>query len=246
MIVAVLLRQSIFWVNYFVGICLMGITNWRHNFVSKIYATHNNSPSVKKTIKRCLASLNKAEIGLNIGSGSSNLHHSLINLDIVFNPAIHCCGRAETLPFTDKSFSLIISQEVLEHVQHPIMALDEMFRVLKNNGTLYLQVPFIIGYHPGPTDFWRFTKEGIKEIVEQSGFVCEEIGISVGGGTGFYRIVVEFIAVLFSQVSEKLYLPCKGIAALLLFPFKWVDPLLLKGKQSDRIAGGYYVVAKKH
>lgn len=224
----------------------MGITNWRRNFVSKIYATHNDSLSVKKAIKYCLAALNKNEIGLNVGSGSSNLNPSLINLDIVFNPAIHCCGRAEALPFANNSFSLIISQEALEHVQHPIMALDEMFRVLKNNGTLYLQVPFIIGYHPGPTDFWRFMKEGIREIVEQSGFICKEIAISTGGGTGFYRIIVEFIAVLFSQVSEKLYLPCKGIAALLLFPFKWLDPLLLKGKQSDRIAGGYYIIAKKH
>ncbi|CAN2039108.1 hypothetical protein GMMP15_1040015 [Candidatus Magnetomoraceae bacterium gMMP-15] len=223
----------------------MAVLDWHKTFVSKIYATHNNSPLVKKALNKCLALLDERKIGLNVGSGTTILHSSVINLDIAFGPAINCCGRAEYLPFSDNCFSLVISQETIEHVRYPNLAINEMYRVLKDNGILYLQVPFIIGYHPGPTDFWRFTKEGIREMVEQAGFICEEVDIAVGGGTGMYRIAVEFIAVLFSQVFAQLYIPIKGLAALLLFPLKWLDPILSRGNQVDRIAGGYYVIAKK-
>ena len=43
-------------------------------------------------------------------------------------------------------------------------AIKECYRILKNDGKIYFQVPFIVGYHPGPTDFYRFTKEGIKNF----------------------------------------------------------------------------------
>ncbi len=35
------------------------------------------------------------------------------------------------------------------------------------DGTLYVQLPLVIGHHPGPTDFWRFTREGIVHVVER-------------------------------------------------------------------------------
>jgi SAM-dependent methyltransferase len=157
-----------------------------------------------------------------------------------------CCAQAESLPFNHSTFSVAVSQETLEHVKEPWLALREIHRVLKHGGILYFQVPFILGYHPGPTDFWRFSKEGIRELVERAGFVCEEVGIAVGPATGFYRISVEFVAILISRFFPYLYTLSKASAAIFLYPIKWLDRFLLNIEQNDRIAGGYYAIAKKY
>ena len=99
--------------------------------------------------------------------------------------------------------------------------------------------------HPGPRDFVRWSRGGICELVQCVGFECQEVGISVGPATGFYRIAVEFWAVLFSGVWSELYLPVKGLVALLLAPLKLLDALMIRSPKADRIAGGYYVIARK-
>jgi SAM-dependent methyltransferase len=214
-------------------------------FVRKVYSDQNDSPEVKRAVKRCLDGLSPREIGLQIGSGRTRLHPSVLNIDLAYNPHLDCCARAESLPFKDDCFSVELSQEVLEHVQGLTSAVREMYRVLRKGGRLYCQVPFIIGYHPGPTDFWRFTREGIREIFEQAGFVFEDMGITVGPCVGWYRITIEFTAVLAAGLTEKLYYPVKAVMALLLYPIKLFDPLLLGTKQADRIAGGYYIIVRK-
>ena len=142
-------------------------------------------------------------------------------------------------------FNLVVTQECLEHVADPFKAVEEIHRVLKKDGKLFIQLPFIIGYHPGPTDFWRFTKEGIRELVERAGFKVQEIGITVGPSSGFYRIAVEYFAVLFSLPLSKLYVPFKALLAVLFYPMKWLDPLLNRSSQVDRVPGGYFIIAVK-
>lgn len=47
-------------------------------------------------------------------------------------------SSAETLPFRDATFDLILFYETIEHVEHPEVCLRELRRVLKKNGTLIL------------------------------------------------------------------------------------------------------------
>jgi SAM-dependent methyltransferase len=159
---------------------------------------------------------------------------------------VDCIGMAEQLPFRSDTFKVVITQETLEHVREPSTALAEIYRVMMPGGVLYCQLPFVIGYHPGPTDFWRFSRQGIQHIVTKAGFETDEVSIAVGPATGFYRIAVEFVAVTAAAVCAKLYIPAKAAAALLLAPVKLLDPLLLHSEQADRLAGGYYVVARKN
>jgi SAM-dependent methyltransferase len=182
---------------------------------------------------------------LEVGAGSSNLHAAIIKLDIAPSANIDVCASAESLPFADGVFDVVVSQEVLEHVRNPFQAMREMGRVLKPGGLVYCQVPFIIGYHPGPRDYWRFTREGIREMAEQAGLECKETNISVGPGTGFYRIAVELLATFSGAIFSGLYIPTKGLFAVLLYPFKWLDPFLSGSPQADRIPGGYYLIASK-
>lgn len=218
---------------------------WRDRFVGSVYATHNQSPNIREAVHRLVKQLGSGGCGLNVGAGSSQLHPALINVDIVPGPTVNVCASVECLPFPDGIFNLVVSQELLEHVRDPFQAMQEMRRVLKKGGILYCQVPFIIGYHPGPTDFWRFTREGIRELVEKANMECLEVTTAVGAGTGFYRIAVEFLAVLASRFAGVLYRPVKGAFALILYPLKWLDPFLSKSPEIDRIPGGYLVIARR-
>lgn len=49
---------------------------------------------------------------------------------------------AEALSFPDGSIDLITSNDVLEHVNNPIQALREIFRVLKPGGVVFITIPF--------------------------------------------------------------------------------------------------------
>ena len=219
--------------------------NLRTKFVKFIYADHNSSRTIQNKVRGLLSRTDKNAFILNVGSGKTRLAPNVKNLDIEDNSDVDIVGTAESMPIPDSVVDLIITQEVFEHIQKPDLALAECFRVLKPGGTLYFQVPFIIGYHPGPTDFIRFSKEGVYEFLSIAGFEINELEISVGGGTGFYRILVEFFAILFSGPIDKLYLPCKCVFALLFFPVKWMDRWFNLSTQRDRIPGGYYAIATK-
>jgi SAM-dependent methyltransferase len=51
------------------------------------------------------------------------------------------CAAAEKLPYLSNIFDLVLSHEVLEHVQDDQQAVNEMIRVLKPGGRLILFVP---------------------------------------------------------------------------------------------------------
>lgn len=48
------------------------------------------------------------------------------------------------LPFADSSFDIILHSDTLEHVQHPVLALEECRRLLSITGRLCFTIPIII------------------------------------------------------------------------------------------------------
>ena len=214
-------------------------------FVSLVYADHNNSKVIKRKLAELINETAKEAFVLNIGSGNARIDTNVKNLDIVAGENVDIVGTAEKIPLKKNSVDLIITQEAFEHIQDPQLALKECLRVLKPGGKIYFQVPFVIGYHPGPTDFLRFTKEGVHEALTRAGFKIVELGITVGGATGFYRIAVEFAAILFSGPIHLLYMPLKAFFALFLYPIKFLDKWFQTSTQRDRIPGGYFAVAYK-
>ena len=108
--------------------------SWQQQFVDAIYATHNRSAKVQKSLRQCLERAGPISCGLEVGAGSSRLHPAMVTLDLVPGPTIDVCANAERLPFLDGVFDVVVSQEVLEHVRNPFLAMREMQRVLKPEG----------------------------------------------------------------------------------------------------------------
>jgi SAM-dependent methyltransferase len=220
--------------------------SWLHQqILSFCYASHNDSPKVRQRISALCAELTDQQWGLNVGAGFTSLHPQIINLDISAASSVHVVARGQELPFADNSLKLAISQEVIEHLPDPQVTIREVLRVLEVGGKFYCQAPFIIGYHPGPTDFWRFTKEGMAQLFSDRAWEILDLDTSVGHGTGAYRILVECFAVTASLLHRSLYIPFKGLFAILLTPIKLLDFLSDRSPQKHRIPGGYFCIVKK-
>lgn len=219
--------------------------NCQYFVVKKIYGDHNDSVQVKAAINRLFLLLPDKFVGLNVGAGKTRLHPNIKNLELEPGNDIDYVGSVNEIPCDKNSFDVVIAQEVLEHVVSPSLAITEIFRVLKVGGYVYLQLPFIIGYHPCPNDYWRFTHQGVAELLDPSKFKVIETGISVGPAVGFYRILVEFIALCLSLGIGFLYKPAKLFAAIFCWPIKLLDGLLIRTVQADRISGGYYIIGLK-
>lgn len=85
-------------------------------------------------------------------------------------------GDIHDLPLADNSVDAIICSSVIEHVENPIRAVEEIYRVLKPGGYAYFYAPFIFYYHAEKgyyKDFYRFTYDGWEYLTRQ--FASREI-----------------------------------------------------------------------
>lgn len=82
----------------------------------------------------------------------------------------------DSIPFTDGYFDVVFCNAVLEHVRNPEKVMAEFSRVVKPGGHIYLAVPFMQPEHLDPTDFQRYTLDGLGELCERHGFTVVESG----------------------------------------------------------------------
>jgi SAM-dependent methyltransferase len=80
-----------------------------------------------------------------------------------------------TLPFPDKSFDTLINIQVLEHTPEPGRLVQEMSRVLKDDGRLILSAPFDFRLHEQPHDYFRYTPHGLRTLCEKAGLEIVEV-----------------------------------------------------------------------
>lgn len=104
--------------------------------------------------------------------------------------AVDVFANAHLLPFKENIFDTVLCLEVLEHVEKPLEVLKGIYEVLREGGVLVLSVPQNYWLHKDPVDFYRFTREGLIEVVKkQTGFTINYIN-SIGGTREFF---VDFI-----------------------------------------------------
>jgi SAM-dependent methyltransferase len=81
----------------------------------------------------------------------------------------------EKLPIRENCYDLVFCSQTLEHVTEPQLVIDELWRVLKPGGKLWLTAPFFFAEHEVPYDFFRYTQYGLLHLVQGSGFSIESI-----------------------------------------------------------------------
>lgn len=79
-------------------------------------------------------------------------------------------GDARNLPFKDGYFDYLVIGEILEHMESPQDFLKEMFRVIKEGGTLALSTPLDDNGGISPEEhIWSFNENDIRELLTLCG-----------------------------------------------------------------------------
>jgi SAM-dependent methyltransferase len=163
----------------------------------RAWAARVPSPSVNlsaercfETMKRALLERSPAPVVLIVGGGikgkgmstfSSTPAIRLLNVDPspCSQAVLFCDGH--DLPFADASVDGVIAQAVLEHVADPVRCVEEIHRVLKPEGVVYSEIPFMQQVHQQGYDFTRFSHMGHRRLFRC--FTEIESGAVAGPGT---------------------------------------------------------------
>ncbi len=193
--------------------------------------------------KRFLKRYPKGSLLLNIGSGVHKPHLDIVNIDILYYKGVDLVANAETLPFPTGSIDAIVCESLLEHVPRPQKIVDEMYRVLKPGGGIYIVIPFVYPFHASPNDFQRWSVTGLRELIKAG--IVEKIGTRAGPTSALVGQLGTWFAIAFSFGYEPLYNLLSLLSLLLFFPFKFLDLLLGWYPTSIHGAGQFYSVSVK-
>jgi len=163
-----------------------------------------------------------------------------INLDVSTSPNIF--ADVSQVPLERQSADYIICTEVLEHLPNPRACVDEIYRLLHDNGVALVSVPFLYPVHADPFDFQRFTKDGLRGVFSEfSSVEIREMGGLLGTIGMFLELGIPDFAERTFRVPFKRRLT-RYLGRLLC----WLDLLQYdRSKKLDRFTTGYFVMARK-
>lgn len=73
-------------------------------------------------------------------------------------------------------FDVVFCLQVMEYIADPMYAVQNLFKLTKSGGVLYISFPFIYPVHrPEGKDFLRYTRYGACEILKRAGFSIDHI-----------------------------------------------------------------------
>ena len=158
---------------------------------------------------------------------------NLINIDIEGKPNI--LADINNLPFKNNTISNFGCFNVLELLQFPKVAVQEIHRVLNKTGYLVGYVPFLYPIHNQPVDYWRFSNQALYQILSIVGF--ENIIIEPLGG----RFIVMYDIIL----PKKLFF-IRFILSLLSIGLNMLYEMFhSKDYNKEMYPSGYFFYAKK-
>ncbi|MGZ4323688.1 MAG: class I SAM-dependent methyltransferase [Solirubrobacteraceae bacterium] len=175
--------------------------------------------------------------GGSVGNGVEALYEAprvrLIGLDIYCSDSTQLIADAHRLPLADASVDAVVIQAVLEHVLDPARVVTEIHRVLRPDGLVYSETPFLQQVHAGPYDFTRYTSSGHRFIFRR--FAEISAGAVAGPGTQLLWSLDHLVrGITRSQLAGKLI---RGAA----FWLRYLDRLIPPSFALDGASACYFL-----
>jgi SAM-dependent methyltransferase len=178
--------------------------------------------------------------GGTIGSGADELYNDrsieLVGTDVYASPHTALVADAHKLPFEDGVFDGVWVQAVLEHVLEPATAVAEIHRVLRPEGLVYAETPFMQQVHERAYDFSRFTQSGHRWLFKR----FSEISAGPIGGAG--------VALVWSiRYFSRALGAADKLSRLISIPFFWIRFLdaFARGRAVADAASGFFFLGRR-
>jgi hypothetical protein len=178
--------------------------------------------------------------GAKIGLGARALYEDptldVVGTDVFSSPNTVLIADAHKLPFVDGSFDGVWIQAVLEHVLEPANVVAEIHRVLRDDGVVYAETPFMQQVHERAYDFTRFTQSGHRWLFRNFS------EISAGPVTGGAVSLLWSIRYLFRTLGAG-----DGTSRLAALPFFWLRFLdrFSNGRSKADAASGLFFLGRR-
>ena len=163
-----------------------------------------------------------------------------VNVDMSAVPGVDISADLQRFPFRDGSVAAIECDAVLEHVPDPAVAVTEMRRVLKPGGYLHIVVPFCHPFHGYPSDFNRWSDEGIRRLLKD--FEILDVGVRTGAAAALLAFILEYSKVLLPGTAGRVAYVLLG---WLLWPLRYMDLISNRTPRSEIMANHLYALARK-
>ena len=220
------------------------INNIRKFLYGSNQTTLINSKIFIENLKSCDADEVKKTI-LIIGSSTKGLdtndlwsdEFNIVGIDIYPSETTTIIADAHYLPFANNIFDGVWIQAVLEHVVNPQNVVSEIERVLKKNGLIYAETPFMQQVHEGAFDFQRFSVVGHRYLFKNFKVLC--IGGNQGPGVALAWSIKYFFWGL--TRSQKFAI---AISIPFYFIFRILDKFCDKRIMFDGPSGVYFLGVK--
>jgi SAM-dependent methyltransferase len=200
------------------------------------------------TVKKIneLTTSNKTLILADFGCGDMPYREAIepnvgkyLGIDLEMNPkAEHHIGFDSKTTLPNNYADIVLSNQVLEHVDTYEGYLQETLRLLKPGGSTILTTHGYWFYHPTPNDYWRWTSAGLRKIIEAEGFEIESF-------TGILGLAASGMQLFQDGILFKLPKFLRPVWSVFMQGNIWFYDKLHSQTQRDRDAALYVVVAKK-
>lgn len=162
-----------------------------------------------------------------------------LGVDLEMNPlAEHHIDFDSKTTLADDFCDIILSNQVLEHVDSPSGYLQEAYRILKPGASMIITTHGYWYYHPTPNDYWRWTSAGLRKTIEKEGFKVQSffgiMGLAASGIQLFQDAII-------NKLPKFLVPPISLIMQSLILLFDKIH----NQKQRNRDASLYVVVVTK-
>jgi SAM-dependent methyltransferase len=162
-----------------------------------------------------------------------------LGIDLEMNPkAEHHIGFDSKTSLPDGYADIVLSNQVLEHVDTPSGYLQEAMRVLKPGGYMICTTHGYWFYHPTPNDYWRWTSAGLRKTIEAEGFRIHIFHGVLGLAASGLQLLQDGII---AKLPKFLVPPFALIMQIKIRLFNKINTQV----QRDRDAALYVIVAQK-
>jgi len=182
------------------------------------------------------------ELGSGMGEFARDGRLDLVETDVYLGSRVIVACDAHHLPFADGAFDAVLIQAVLEHVLDPQRVVDEIHRVLRRDGLVMAETPFMQQVHEGAFDFTRYTQVGHRRLFRR--FAQLDSGVACGPGTALLWSL-RYLARALPRRSMSAARVLDRVVTLFFFWLKYLDRVVAGHPGAHDAASSVFFVGRR-